>query len=638
MTTLNLNEFAEAQKPHYIIKPRVKRRKVTCKKGVDPFVKLLSGKESIDMVNKRWILYHQLHTQFYAQVEDIVQRIELDLRREISNVLGKETKSSKTPSFNCLFLLGSDSTANIEIMDEDTQKVNVIIDLTPKESPNVRMMLRRSMFRLLSSAESSLAGSTTVTKQEVCDEVADDDNELDTQAAADLGVSYDLSLVQNFKKLFKKGLKLIFNFKDVDSFNSQVLDDFINLLKSSLHYDSVEVCLVLNINTNLSNIQKNLRQSTVRLLKKNFTVIDLSHNKGFKYANQTFQSFLNTVDGKLNLSSEFVGFILEKMANNATHNLQLLTKILDYSLMSYFFQNPFSVFIDPTNVSNLDENYLPPLVKCPTFMNFIDGMVRNHASSKEIMSLLENQDSSLEEFFTEFLVRDNPINGHLKLVVDVLENQLGVFNYNLIDLYYHMLTGKLAQFLAKWPECHEFDDILKFEPVDIIFQELFTLDNSKELFSQSLFPYLRSNLEDNLINSERILPPTVKSGSDANPFQDDLEAGIDLPLCHLFSLYREASSLINLYDFFCAFKETLPKGRLVNYARSAMDPEKNELNAEEQAKMNELMKNHTLDDVVDKMILVWFIQSVSEFQQIGLLKANNNSSYEVVEKCIWRGL
>ncbi|SCU85864.1 LADA_0D10352g1_1 [Lachancea dasiensis] len=635
MSKISLNEFAEAQKPHYTIHPRVKRRKLSCQKGVDPFVKLLSGQESLEMVHNRWTLYHQLHSQFYCQVDEILHRIEQDIHREISNILARNLKARRAPCFNSLFLLGSDSTTSIELPNEDTEKLNVIIDLTPKESPNVRMMLRRSMFRLVSAAEAPYKKHA---KFEEPDEEVKSEETPNSQLAMDLGVSYDLSLVQNFKKIFKKGLKLVFNFKDVDSFNSQVLDDFINLLNSLLTCESVEICLVLNVNTNLSNIQKNLRQSTVRLLKKNLSVVDLSHNKGFKYANQTFQSFLNTVDGKLNLSSEFVGFILEKMANNATHNLQLLTKILDYSLMSYFFQNPFSVFIDPTNVTSLDAHYLPPLVKCPTFMTFIDGMVRDHAPSEDIVSLLENENAALEEFFTEFLVRENPINGHLKLVVDVLENQLGVFDYNLIDLYHHMLTGKLGDFLSKWPSCEQFDDILAFEPVDIIFQELFTLDNSKELFSQSLFPYLRTNLEDNLINSDRILPPATKFQKEPNPFEVDFGSLIDLPICHLFSLYREASALINLYDFFCAFNEALPRQRLLGYVNNVMNTTSSHVSNEQKIKIQALIEGDDVGSVVDKMVLVWFIQSISEFQLIGLLKGNNNSAYEVVEKCIWRGL
>ena len=287
---------------------------------------------------------------------------------------------------------------------------------------------------------------------------------------------------------------------------------------------------------------------------------------------------------------------------------------------------------------NLDEFYLPPLVKCPTFMTFIDGMVLEHAASEEIMALLENRDAALEEFFTEFLVRENPINGHLKLVVDVLENQLGVFNYNLIDLYYHMLIGKLDHFLSRWPECRQFNDILKFEPIDIIFQELFTLDNSKELFSQSLFPYLRTNLEDNLINSDRILPPADRYSMSKNPFEVNFSSLIDLPLCQLFSLYREASSVINLFDFFSAFKETLPREKIAEYVIGSIERGETDVNKDQRKKLHAMAEGEGIDKIVDKMTLVWFIQSISEFQHMGLLKIQNNKSYEVVEKCIWRGL
>lgn len=134
---------------------------------------------------------------------------------------------------------------------------------------------------------------------------------------------------------------MVFNFKDVDSINFNTLDNFIILLKSAFKYDHVKISLIFNINTNLSNIEKNLRQSTIRLLKRNYHKLDVSSNKGFKYGNQIFQSFLDTVDGKLNLSDRFVEFILSKMANNTNHNLQLLTKMLDYSLMSYFSRMPF---------------------------------------------------------------------------------------------------------------------------------------------------------------------------------------------------------------------------------------------------------------------------------------------------------
>lgn len=634
---MSLRDFAEAQKTHYTVRPKVRKRNVAQTSNSLPFVKLLNGLETVDMVHKRWELYHQLHSQFHSQVEEIVQGIERDLHMEISRIISKEPSKKTARAFNCLFLLGSDSTTSIDLPKDDTSNTNILIDLTPKESPNVRMMLRRSMFRILTTSEFQSMDSSSRTENEV-DENADQPDWEDKPSIESLGLSYDLSLVQNFYLIFQRRLKLVFNFKDVDSFNFQVLDDFIVLLKSALKYEGIEICLVFNINTNLSNIEKNLRQSTIRLLKRNFNKIDLSHNKGFKYANRVFRSFLNTVEGKLNLSSGFVKFILDRMANNATHNLQLLTKMLDFSLMSYFFQNPFSVFIDPTNVVYFSENYLAPLVKCPTFMNFIEGMVREHAPAEEILSLLDNRHSALEEFFTEFLVRENPINGHLQTVIEILENQVDVHNYNIIDLYYHMLNGNLGEFLSRWPKCQKFEGILKFEPVDIIFQELFTLDNSKDLFSQSLFPFLRTNLEDNLINSERILPQPDSDSRQNHTCELALGKLIAPPICHLFNLYREASSLINVHDFYTAFRESLPKDEILKCLVNASALGEIKLELKQEGKFCEFLKGEDSDLLMEKISLVWFIQAISEFQHLGFLKSHNNKSYEVLEKCIWRGL
>ncbi|CAI4665158.1 CIH_collapsed_G0035390.mRNA.1.CDS.1 [Saccharomyces cerevisiae] len=475
---MNVSEFADAQRSHYTVYPSLPQSNKNDKHI--PFVKLLSGKESEVNVEKRWELYHQLHSHFHDQVDHIIDNIEADLKAEISDLLYSET-TQKRRCFNTIFLLGSDSTTKIELKDESS-RYNVLIELTPKESPNVRMMLRRSMYKLYSAADAE--EHPTIKYEDINDEDGDF-----TEQNND--VSYDLSLVENFKRLFGKDLAMVFNFKDVDSINFNTLDNFIILLKSAFKYDHVKISLIFNINTNLSNIEKNLRQSTIRLLKRNYHKLDVSSNKGFKYGNQIFQSFLDTVDGKLNLSDRFVEFILSKMANNTNHNLQLLTKMLDYSLMSYFFQNAFSVFIDPVNVDFLNDDYLKILSRCPTFMFFVEGLIKQHAPADEILSLLTNKNRGLEEFFVEFLVRENPINGHAKFVARFLEEELNITNFNLIELYHNLLIGKLDSYLDRWSACKEYKDRLHFEPIDTIFQELFTLDNRKWITYPVDFPFLQ---------------------------------------------------------------------------------------------------------------------------------------------------
>ena len=607
---MNVSEFADAQRSHYTVYPSLPQSNKNDKHI--PFVKLLSGKESEVNVEKRWELYHQLHSHFHDQVDHIIDNIEADLKAEISDLLYSET-TQKRRCFNTIFLLGSDSTTKIELKDESS-RYNVLIELTPKESPNVRMMLRRSMYKLYSAADAE--EHPTIKYEDINDEDGDF-----TEQNND--VSYDLSLVENFKRLFGKDLAMVFNFKDVDSINFNTLDNFIILLKSAFKYDHVKISLIFNINTNLSNIEKNLRQSTIRLLKRNYHKLDVSSNKGFKYGNQIFQSFLDTVDGKLNLSDRFVEFILSKMANNTNHNLQLLTKMLDYSLMSYFFQNAFSVFIDPVNVDFLNDDYLKILSRCPTFMFFVEGLIKQHAPADEILSLLTNKNRGLEEFFVEFLVRENPINGHAKFVARFLEEELNITNFNLIELYHNLLIGKLDSYLDRWSACKEYKDRLHFEPIDTIFQELFTLDNRSGLLTQSIFPSYKSNIEDNLLSWEQVLPSLDKENYDT--LSGDLDKIMAPVLGQLFKLYREANRTINIYDFYIAFRETLPKEEILNFIRK--DPSN--------TKLLELAET---PDAFDKVALILFMQAIFAFENMGLIKFQSTKSYDLVEKCVWRGI
>ncbi|AET41561.1 origin recognition complex subunit 3 Ecym_8279 [Eremothecium cymbalariae DBVPG len=641
---MNAADFADTQKTHYSLTPRVKRRKLERFDSNNvPFVRLFNGEEPESMVRQRWELYHQLYNQFHYQVDIILDGIQRDVYGSIPGAISNAISLSKGRYFTSLFLLGSDGSTNIEAPADDNKHMNVVIELTPKESPNLRMILRRSMFKLQSAVNLKLGKkqdeiqereeSTTGDQGEVINDELVKNNSGDVD-----GVLYDISMLENFYKRYQKNLNLIINFKEVDSFYFQVLEDFIWLLKPTLNNEQVKICFLFNINTNISNFEKNLKQSTVRLLKHNFSKVDLSYNKGHKYANRVFQSFLSIVDGKLNLSPRFVKFILDKMNNKSNQHLQLLIKILDYSLMGYFFQNPYSMFIDLTNMNHFDDKYVQGLIKCNTFMTFIEGMVREHAPSEDILSLLENSNKALEEFFAEFLVRDNPINRHLNFVVDFLENKMGICDYNVIELYHHLLLGTLNDFLEPWPQCHKHREKLYFEPVDIVFQELFTLDNNNGLLTQALSPFLRSNMEDNLLNCERMFPAPHTISNSENKLEMELNKLIDPPICQLFKLYREANAVINVYDFFTAFKETLPGEKIINILKKAVDSEELKLpHTVREAFCNKLSHTNT-EELFGKIALVWFVQSVTECQYIGIFRTHQYKSYEAIEKIIWRGI
>ena len=621
---IGMSSFADAQKSHNIVYPKF-TGSINVNEECIPFVKLLDGKESSEVLEKRWQLYHQLHSTFHSQVDEIQDNIETDLKNDISRILlnNNNTGIQKKPCFNTLFLIGSDSTTDLGYPDtvNDTE-VNTVIDLTPKESPNVRMMLLRSMFKLFSHTEEILH------KHNINNNKDELDSENDDQPSA--ATSYDLTLVENFKLLFKRDLNMVFNFKDVDSFNFNILNDFVLLLKSALKYNHVRISLVFHINTNLSNIEQNLNQSILRFLKRKYHKLDVSSNKGFKYGNRIFQSFLDTVDGKLNLSERFVKFVLDKMANNTNHNLKLLIRILDFSLMSYFYQNPFSVFIDPVNISFLQEDYLNLLTHCPTFMFFIDELAKEEGTTDDIIGLLTNNNSTLEDFFIEFLVRDNPINRHAKLVANILEETLNVIDFNFIELYYNLLKGNLDKYLERWPECEPYKEKLSFEPIDTMFQELFTLDNNTGLLTQSLFPSYKTNIEDDLLSWERVLP-LVSSLQETTI--DEIESlrilnnSMAPIVSQMFKLYREANSMINLYDFYVALKESLPEEQIMNFLI-------------EQSRHDQNLKKFltSSDKAFEKTVLIFFMQGLSDLHHLGLFRQTTNKKAEIIEKCVWKGI
>lgn len=643
---MDLGEFAESQKQSFVYTPKFR------KDGIDkfdhgsspvPFVKLFEGKESDESVLSRWMLYNKLHADFHATVDDILASIDKEVVSSISNTIQEliepastRAKSyAQTKQFKTLILLGSDVDTNIELPEDTPDYYNVFVDLEPKDAPNVRLLLKRVIFKMLEAMELKL--------QEQANASGTDDTgiEYDEDVARSLRL-YDMLVFEMFQPTFKRKLNLIINFKETETFFMNVFQEFIDLMKSTLNIDGMQVCFIFNLATNVEKFENNLDQSTVRAISSEVRTVDLSNTKGYKYSNMIFQSFLDCVDRKLNLSPKFVKFILDKMDNNTNQNLQLLLKILDYSLMAYFFNNPYSIFIDVANISFLDSKYLDRLTKCQTFLDFVENMVNSKADAEDILSLLSNENNALEEFFVDFLVAENPINDKLHQIIDILENKLHIYDYNLIDLYYHMLNNRLIDYLEKWESCKEYKDEFDFENIQIVFQELFTLDNNNGLLSQGLFPFFRTNLEDNLLNCERVLPRTkaIQMMSNSNIEFTDLEVKLNeliTPIIsQVFALYREASFFINVYDFFTAFKESLPKAEIYELLKTALASE--EVQTSVKSKSQKILEQLSEEEFMDRLALVWFIKGLTECQYLGILKTQRYKTYEVVEKIIWRGI
>lgn len=298
--------------------------------------------------------------------------------------------------------------------------------------------------------------------------------------------------------------------------------------------------------------------------------------------------------------------------------------------MSYFYQNPFSVFIDPVNISFLQEDYLNLLTHCPTFMFFIDELAKEECTTDDTVGLLTNNNSTLEDFFIEFLVRDNPINRHAKLVANILEETLNIVDFNFIELYYNLLKGNLDKYLERWPECGKYKEKLSFEPIDTMFQELFTLDNNTGLLTQSLFPFYKTNIEDDLLSWERVLPISSIMQETAIDVIESLKvlnnSTVSIVL-KMLKLYKKTNSMINLYDFYVALRESLPEEQIMNFLIEQSQHDK------------DLKKFLTSSDkAYEKTVLILFMQGLSDLNHLGLFRQTTNKKAELVEKCVWKGI
>lgn len=88
---------------------------------------------------------------------------------------------------------------------------------------------------------------------------------------------------------------------------------------------------------------------------------------------------------------------------------------------------------------------------------------------------------------------------------------------------------------------------------------------------------------------------------------NDMSAmGSDPHLCIMYTLYRESSVFINIYDWYTSFETILKK------------PEGD-------------------DPMWEKKVLSWFLQGVAELKFLGIIR-DSKRKFECVEKLVWRGL
>lgn len=402
----------------------------------------------------------------------------------------------------------------------------------------------------------------------------------ETNADSNGYVNYDLDIIKD--KLAQNpipNLRIIMIIQDTNSINNHVLNQLIRILHS---YSNLPLRIIFGISSNnISNwINSNLSNDNRILISGLKFRSNDNKTLGYKIINELFlkeDSYL--------VSPTLVTILLDRF-ENSNNSIDSLVSEVKLCYMVHFYGNPMAAI---SEYEVIPKNLVSALRKIPSFKVYIEKEIFLNTPNKGHLQQLLTNDDSLLAFFSQ---RKKEIHDYK---LDVLESvESSTSKSRKFEIYKDIVNGKVEPL----PPINSFT-----------FHELFSLNggqfnHSTPIFSENysnlmiklVRPSLRSTLELALDDStgylqsarttaaEKFSPPTLNV---------------------LFRVYKEAPVLINIYDFFLAFKLSLE--------RVTED-----------------------DEEWDKMLYCWFIQNCYELVMLGLLKEKPKGDY--LEKAVWKGV
>lgn len=183
---------------------------------------------------------------------------------------------------------------------------------------------------------------------------------------------------------------------------------------------------------------------------------------------------------------------------------------------------------------------------------------------------------------------------------------------------------------------------------DNLFNEVLTINGGNSELDEQIPRFsIEENFENLMINSIRPkLREVIEVGLDEpqvylrNPLvSQQVEAGeqpkrlLGPSLSTLYLIYKDAPVSINLWDFYIAFKQSLPKGDIIREIETNYQSNTSSLNPLLGEYIAQMKKS---DEVWDKVSFSWFIQSCFELNSLGFIREKSKGDY--MEKMIWRNL
>ncbi|KAL6450769.1 Orc3 Origin recognition complex subunit 3 [Candida maltosa Xu316] len=610
-----------------------------------PFMSLFDGSELPENVNFRFKLYNQVWSHQLSKIQCILNNANDDLFQDLVKFINQQSLQRLSVGY---VQLTSNTANNLRILQEfyqylqqrDNYDYKIIILNSKNFTYNIKSILREVVKQFNESCGTKSSNSSRI--------------------------NYDLdNIVDWFDEMKLRKTKVVLVLEDTNLINNQLLNQLLKVLQSYVGRIPFKILMALSCDTVSSwinvNIANDLRMSIEGYKFKS------NDNKSLGYIilNNLFLTPELTEDNPLLINNTLSTIILNRF-ENSNNSIDALISEIKLCYMIYFYQSPLSILIAQDPSSKL---YIDGLRKLSSFKKYIE--LRIHQGDARVKDLLTQDEAVIKLFqqarrdFAKFkLVIMNAINiiyqlhpnkpkqkfelyklliNHkllnskylyhsvkdmAKLPEDVLGRVIFGLTENCKEVVGDLKDDHLIKFIQSLADLNDlkevgakiesyFDNSILTTPLEyMVFHEIFSMNGGIIKERHSRPPLFEENYENLMINLLRPnLRATLEQGLDGyevylkNPLiTNKIEQPVQVPILnHLFKLYKEAPSSINIHDFYLAFKATLSEEE---YSVPGQD--------------------------WDKLTFAWFVQSCHELMLMGVLQQKPKGDY--LEKAIWKGV
>ncbi|XP_027456898.1 origin recognition complex subunit 3 isoform X3 [Callorhinus ursinus] len=661
----------------FVFKPNFKKRKISV--PVEDYFN--KGKNESEDSKLRYETYHLIWQQMKSETEQLQEELNKNLFDSLTEFLQKSYSGFQKNSrdWGCQIKLREIPTAalilGVNVTDHDltfrslTEALqnNVtpyVVSLQAKDCPDIKHFLQKLASQLMDCCvdEESKEGSIQVAQKK-------------THCSMDSLSSWYMNVTQKTDSKMPRKKRtstsqwqsppVVLILKDMESFTTKVLQDFIII--SSQHLHEFPLILIFGIATSPIIIHRLLPHAVSSLL-----CIELFQSLSCK-------EHLTTVLDKLLLTTQFPFKLSEKVLQILTNiflyhdfSIQNFIKGLQLSLLEHFYSQPLSVLCcnlpeAKRRINFLSDNQCENIRRLPSFRRYVE----KQASEKQVALLTNERFLKIRELYCTCLeknIRDSEeYVSALQLLrmlakddlMTILQKCFQVFKSSS-EKQLGSTAKRIEEFLAQFQsldEAKEEEDTSGSQSKGLQKTDLYHLQKSllemKELRrtskKQTRFEVLREkvvNFIDSLVR-EYLLPPETQPlhevvyFSAAHTLREHLNAAPRIALhtalnnpyyylknealkseegcipnvapdiCIAYKLHLECSRLINLVDWSEAFATVVTAAEKMD-ANSITSEERNEI------------------------IHARFIRAVSELELLGFIKPTKQKT-DHVARLTWGG-